>query len=1432
MSVARHHAEWLQLVDVSGPFLSLPVLLRVFPQQLEALDADIARDTRLAFAEWEDSEGDRAVHHAWLRFVLGRVLRLPDEVLLADQALPPGLGFTVEEHGETLHPQWAIKRPEDAHPAMLVASYAPVQELDRPVRDARWRTASPATRMMTLLQGTGVPLGLVTNGAEWMLVAARPGEVSTYVTWDAALWSEEPLTLRAICSLLGARRTFGVAEADRLPALLAESAQNQQEVTDQLGFQVRTAVEVLIQAVDRINIDRQGRLLADVSEKDLYEAALTVMMRLVFVFSAEERSLLLLGDPLWNRHYAVSTLRDQLRELPDENLLTYRHDAWSRLLATFRAIHAGVEHDHMRLPAYGGSLFDPDRFPFLEGRSAGTRWQDVPAEPLPINNRTVLHLLEALQFLKMRLPGGGSEPRRLSFRALDVEQIGHVYEGLLDHTARRAGSTVLGLRGSGGDDVEVELAALEAKAAESETALVEFLKERTGRQAPAIRRDLSRGEPPSALALQAVCAGHDGLYARIVPFAHLLRDDTAGHPVVIHAGSIYVTKGTDRRSTGTHYTPRSQTEEVIKTTLDPLLYQGVSEGIEPSIETLRPPAEILSLKICDLACGSGAFLVQACRYMAERLVEAWSRAEVQAAGDGPLAVPEAIPAGAGHSQQLLPIDPEERLALARRLIAERCLYGVDFNPMAVEMAKLSLWLVTLHKHRPFTFLDHAIKCGDSLLGLRDPAQLEQFHLVPSRAQMRVVDYLLHEVRGLLAKARAKREALERFTALDVRDADLKARLHNEAEDSLRRVRVLADLIAGAALSTAGASAERSAALLDARLEELLLSAGAALAPTVEQRLAAERQDDEALWPLRRTAEHLLGAANASGAPRRPFHWPVEFPEVFPLSGNGGFDALVGNPPFVGGQKITGLFGTDYRDYLVLHLADGRRGSADLCAYFFLRATQVLRKGGTFGLLAVNTIAEGDTRQVGLEAMLRQGISLFAARPNFQWPGAAAVVASAVHGIRGDWHGVRRLDGVAVPTISAFLSAEDEWSPKPLQANAGKSFIGSYVLGMGFTMSPEEAQGHIARDARNAEVLYPYLNGEDLNSHPEQRASRWVINFWDWPLDRSVEDGSWSSADERQRDLWLREGRVPPDYPERVAADFPVMLDIVRRLVKPERDRNNRAVYRDKWWHFAEKRPALYHAIGRGQAFTKHPHAWDAAYKLSRVMVRLITSKHHTFALVSTAQTIDQTLNVFSFDDPAQFALLCSEVHVAWWYKQGATFGASRYPRYIQSDVFQTFPYPRPWEPVAPRLRSIGLEVEARRLLIAQQERLGLTAIYNDVHQPRGRLAGVSELRELHQRLDFAVRDAYGWTDLDLGHGFHAVPYLPENDRVRFTISEAARLECLRRLSALNRQRYQEEQAAAQNLQSPQAGSRAPSRSANRRASKQPSARDAQSGLFD
>src|SRR3989440_2314692 len=908
MSIARQHAEWLSLIEVSGPFLSMPVLLSVFPQGLEKdeQEAELRRTLRMAYDEWADNQAgvrpEPAIHREWLRFVLVNVLEMPREALVEGQALPPALRAYMPEHGETLLPDMALLSPDDAKPRLLIKQYPPGQDLDKSIAALHWK-ASPATRMMDLLRHAGVRLGLVTNGERWMLVDAPPNETTGFASWYAALWLEEPITLRAFRSLLGVRRFYGVPDDETLEAMLTKSASNQQEVTDQLGYQVWRAVEMLVQSLDRIDKDRNRGLLRNVSEADLYDAALTVMMRLVFLLSAEERDLLLLGELLYDRNYAVSTLQAQLREQADlsgEEVLELRHDAWSRLLAIFRVVYGGVEHQDMRLPAYGGHLFDPDRYPFLEGRAPGTSWQETPAEPLAINNRTVLHLLEALQFLQVKLPGGGpTERRRLSFRALDIEQIGHVYEGLLDHTARRATTAVLGLFGSIANESEVTLETLEELAAKSEQGLIDYLEAQTGRTLNAIKNALTVSPMPRRFGradLMAACDNNPALFERVLPFSGLLRTDTFDKPVVITAGSVYVTQGSDRRTTGTHYTPRSLTEPIVQHTLDPLVYIGPAEGRPPEEWQLRPAAEILELKVCDMAMGSGAFLVQVCRYLSEKLVEAWENAEQSLPGK-PQITPEGLLSTGAFHETLLPRDADERLAIATRLVSERCIYGVDKNPLAVEMAKLSLWLITLNKNKPFTFLDHALRCGDSLLGV-NLRQLTTWSMdnVQATGKPRQMTWFEPAITRALETALKLRRKISSIQELDVHDIEAKSRLLAEAEEAMELVKLGADLLIATALSDTkrrelleGTIHVRYTVLVgafeDARRE--------IFTETYREKL---KQDYKA---MREEVDEFLKE-------RRPFHWPLEFPEVFVggLEEEQGFSAIISNPPFQGGQKIT------------------------------------------------------------------------------------------------------------------------------------------------------------------------------------------------------------------------------------------------------------------------------------------------------------------------------------------------------------------------------------------------------------------------------------------------------------------------------------------------------------------------------------------------
>lgn len=438
------HAEWLSLVEVSGPFLAVAVLDRVFPQGLEAIYPEAKRHIRSAYEEWcdavsEDDKDLQALHKEWVHLVISDFLEIPDKVLL------PGNSVQVpSDNGVGGYSPEFVLQDEDAKPKLFVGVYPPGTNLTAIDRRSDW-TASPLDKMTKLCRVKDVRLGLLTNGEEWMLVNAPNGKTSGSVTWYARLWFQEPRTLQAFSSLLGVRRFFG-PENETLPALMDESLDCLEEVTDTLGDQVRTAVEVLIQGLDKADQDRNRELLRDIRPAELYEAGLTVMMRLVFLLCAEERGLLLLGTELYDQNYAVSTLRSQLASEADKHgaeILERRHDAWARLLAIFRAVYGGLEHAEVRLPALGGSIFDPDKYPFLEGRAKGTCWKECNPTPLPIDNRTVLLLLNSLQVLEQT---GGAI--LLSYRALDVEQIGHIYEGLLEHTAARTPEITLGLRGS------------------------------------------------------------------------------------------------------------------------------------------------------------------------------------------------------------------------------------------------------------------------------------------------------------------------------------------------------------------------------------------------------------------------------------------------------------------------------------------------------------------------------------------------------------------------------------------------------------------------------------------------------------------------------------------------------------------------------------------------------------------------------------------------------------------------------------------------------------------------------------------------------------------------------------------------------------------------------------------------------------------------
>jgi hypothetical protein len=602
MSAASEYAELLKLIEVSGPFISLPVFKEVFPQGLVKDSPELTRELCELYTEWcEARDNARSIvtpaQREWIRAVFTTLLDWPAERLAEANSIPQNLSYLVAQHHETLRPDVVLL--EDGKPRLLITVLPPIQQPNRRPPNTTWN-ASCETRMAELLQATKVPVGLVTNGERFTLVYAEPDQPTGFADFRAELWFDERLTLRAFRDFLSADALFNRAPDQTLDALYRRSLENQQEVSVTLGRQVRHAVEMFVTALDRADHESGRSLLRDLAEEHIYEAALSLMMRLVFLFFAEERDLLPTTNPVYLDNYAVATLHDQLREAADrlgEEVLERRYDAFPRLLGTFRAVHGGIAHDLLMLPAYGGDLFDPNRFPFFEGRATGSDWRTTACQPFPIHNRTVLHLLKALQFLEMKVPGGGRETRRLSFRALDIEQIGHVYEGLLDHTVRRAAEIVLGLQGK----EELEIALSELNRRRDQPNFVEWLSDETGRSGKAIEKALEQATVDDPL------RWHE--WEQVAPYVGLVRRDDNGDPCIFPGGSLYVTAGAARRQTGTQYTPRSLTESVVEHALEPLVYTGPAEGIPPDAWQLKSARQILDLKVCDFACGSAAFLV-------------------------------------------------------------------------------------------------------------------------------------------------------------------------------------------------------------------------------------------------------------------------------------------------------------------------------------------------------------------------------------------------------------------------------------------------------------------------------------------------------------------------------------------------------------------------------------------------------------------------------------------------------------------------------------------------------------------------------------------------------------------------------------------------------------------------------------------------------
>ena len=1348
------HLEWIGFVRPTGLVVSAPALVRagaILPRDPEGqrLLRECVAERR--FGQDGGLEPWLPDFHAFASSVLGWRFSPRGYAGTDGSPIPPELETPLHDAGELLRPDFAVRERDPRQDApgwqLLVRVLGAGDDFDHVAGGAGRLEVSAHGRMERLLRQTGVPAGLLFNGRSLRIVSAPRGESSGWIDLhvaDMVTTAGRPM-VAALRLLLSETRLLSLPREKRLAALLEDSRKYQNEVSERLAEQVLHALYELVRGMQAAHDASGGALLrGPLAERpdDIYHALLTVILRLVFLLYAEERDLLP-DDETFARHYSLAGLYERLREdaalHPDT--MNQRYGAWAQLLVLFRLFHDGAAAGGLRLPQRHGVLFDPDRFPFLEGRGgAGARQLHDRIEPPLVPDGTVYRALDKLLLL---------DGQRISYRALDVEQIGSVYE------------TMMGFRLETATGLSVAIKAQKKHGAPTAVDLDALAVELGGRRAQWLRERTDRTLTDKVRKPVAAAETVADLHAALQPVI-----DTAATPDLVPAGAMVLQPSEARRRSGSHYTPRELTEPIVRTTLEPILARLRGPGDEPP----RPEA-ILDLKICDPAMGSGAFLVEACRQLGDALIESWRIHE---------AAPE-LAAG------------EDAVIVARRLIAQRCLYGVDRNPMAVDLAKVSLWLATLAKDHALTFVDHTLRHGDSLVGL-SRRQLEAFHWDASKPPL---------LRGL-----GMRDALDAYAGLrrrireadaNVSDWDLRD-WWDQAGFELGKVRHFGDLTIAAFFDGAkpkereAKNGEYARAVLNGEAEQY------------RGWLAERRRADP---------------------PLAPFHWEIEFPEVFerePSTESArenpsqkkspGFDAIVGNPPFAGKNSVAAGNVANYPDWLK-EIHEKSHGNADLVAHFFRRAFDLVRDQGAFGLIATNTIAQGDTRASGLRWICKHGGEIFSVRRRVKWPGLAAVVVSVLHIGKGAVTDRKQIDGRDVERITAFLfhrGGHDD--PVRLKANAGKSFQGSIVLGMGFTFDDNDRKGvasplaemHrlIEEDPRNQEVVFPYIGGQEVNTSPTHAHHRYVINFRDFPLRRealsaqgpvSLRDAgpantaavdrpaSWASATDEQRRGWLQRGRVPLDYPGPVAADWPELLKIVEDRVKPERAKlgdNGVALRRkEKWWLWGGYTPALFRFLAG----------------LERVLAISRVGQQGSLTFLPAEMVYSEQLIVFPVDTCAAFCALQSRPHEIW----ARFFGSSMKDdlRYTPSDCFETFPFPNGWE-TDPALEPAGESYYEFRANLMIRNDEGLTKTYNRFHDPYENDPQIATLRELHAAMDRAVLDAYGWTDIPtdceflLDYEIDEETWGNKKKPYRYRWPDDVRDEVLARLLELNAGRAAEE----------------------------------------
>lgn len=1106
---------------------------------------------------------------------------------------------------------------------------------------------------------------LVTNGHVLRLLRDSSRLVKlTYLEFDLEKIFEEDLydNFAILYRLLHPTRfpAIGTEPADCLLEYYhLNSMENGSRIRENLSAAVKTAVETWANGF--LNRDDNKDIVSGYgtlwTADSLNDEFLTLVYRLLFLLVIEERHLVFERDAdpskrnIYYAYYSLQSLRKRCVTIgPEEK---YYHDAYEQLKTVFALFEDNDFGNTLGIKALMGDLFNKDEMKILK--------------QVHINN---WDFAEGVKLFDSYFDEDRKVKVRVNYAALNVEEFGSIYEGLLELD-------------------------------------------------PSIERDINGS----------------------LKFSYV--------------------QGEDRDNSSSHYTPEELVDPLIKSALNPL--------IEKKLQEADKEHALLSIRVCDDACGSGHILLNAARRIALEL------ARVRTKSDNP--------------------DPTS-FRNAEKDVIRNCIYGIDKNPQAVKLCKVALWLESHNPGTSLGFLDNHIKCGDTLVGV---ARVEDiFKTIPSDTFKTYKDSdkkYYAELKKWNDDVIKKQKKAKESEAQDVFrkeiDSDIQSVIAEMAQVSQMddSTPELAEEKKSNYLKVTSTPAwKKLKVLADMRL------AGYFADKTQQQPLVTEdvyrkyltgekdiENDSEAIY------------AQQVSEQKGFFHWFLEFAEVM---AEGGFDCFLGNPPFKGDKKLRGIFGEQYIEYLSFAYVDA--GIIDLVGYFVRRNYDLLKNDCSLATLSTNTIAQGKTRIGSLEVIERMGGQITMAVKSTPWPGVAAVSISLFSVYKGTWLGRKKLDGQKVSYISTYFDTlEGSQKNYKLLQNCESSFIGTTVLGTGFIIEKSVAE-HLLQDEKNKKVVLPYLNGKDLNTDCMQQPSRYIINMYDFPYDSKS---------------------APKEYQGLYATDFPECLDILIRDVKPQRDEvvaRGKQIHEYDFWKFWDRRELLYGKLSQ----------------IERAIVVAQVSKTLAFSFTATNKVLDSKLIVFPLEGDRYLTILQSFVHFYWaWkycttmkadlsYTPMAVFETFPFPagfepnrEYVPEEILAAEDADEQIKQHKATLDALGEKLDNQRKTIMLKIKIGLTNLYNLYHQENLSVASIAKtakcfdadaewalgefmkMRQVQVECDTAVAAAYGWSDIALNHGFYDLEFLPENDRRRYTVCPDARKEIMTRLLKLNNERHKQELAA-------------------------------------